>query len=72
MSGGQSTWSNNQLVLTLETLYRFLINKECENLFPPTTVHKLSSDVSDHCPIILDMIEGREEIQGIHIQKEMV
>jgi hypothetical protein len=32
-----------------------------ELLFPLTTVHKLSREISDHNPIILDTMEGREK-----------
>jgi hypothetical protein len=60
MSGGQFTWSNNQAVPTLEKLDRFLASKEWELLFPLTTVHKLSREISNHSPIILDTMEGRE------------
>jgi hypothetical protein len=61
MSGGQFTWSNNQSVPTLEKLDRFLVSREWELLFPLTTVHKLSREISDHNPIILDTMEGREK-----------
>jgi hypothetical protein len=61
MSGGQFTWSNNQTVPTLEKLDRFLVSWEWELLFPLTTVHKLSREISDHNPIILDTMEGREK-----------
>jgi hypothetical protein len=33
---------------------------DLENIFPLTTVHKMSRDISDHNPIILDTIENRE------------
>jgi endonuclease/exonuclease/phosphatase family metal-dependent hydrolase len=61
MSGGQFTWSNNQTVPTLEKLDRFLVSREWELLFPLTTVHKLFREISDHNPIILDTMEGREK-----------
>jgi exonuclease III len=61
MSGGQYTWTNNQAVPTLEKLDRFLISREWELLFPLTTVHKLIREISDHNPIILDTMEGREK-----------
>jgi hypothetical protein len=61
MFGGQFTWSNNQVVPTLEKLDRFLVNREWELLFPLTIVHKLSREISDHNPIILDTMEGREK-----------
>jgi hypothetical protein len=61
MSRGQFTWSNNQTVPTLEKLDRFLVSREWELLFPLTTVHKLSREISDHNPIILDTMEGSEK-----------
>ena len=61
MDGGQFTWSNNQKNPTLEKLDRFLMSKSWEMIFPLTTVHKLSRDVSDHCPIILDTMKGRTQ-----------
>jgi hypothetical protein len=60
MSGGQFTWSNNQAVPTLEKLDRFIVSREWELLFPLTTVHKLTREVSDHSPIIIDTMEGKE------------
>jgi hypothetical protein len=60
MFGGQFTWSNNQAVPTLEKLDRFIVNREWELLFPLTTVHKLTREVSDHSPIIIDTMEGNE------------
>ena len=60
MSGGQFTWSNNQKNPTLEKLDRILVCKEWEKLFPLTIVHKLSREVSDHSPLILDTMEGQE------------
>jgi exonuclease III len=61
MSGGQFTWSNNQANPTLEKLDMFLMNNDWENMFPLVTVHKISRDVSDHNPIILDTLENREQ-----------
>jgi hypothetical protein len=60
MSGGQFTWSNNQVVPTLEKLDRFIVSREWELLFPLTIVHKLTREVSDHRPIIIDTMEGKE------------
>ena len=36
------------------------MNKDWEDLFPLVTVHKLTRDVSDHNPIILDTMENKE------------
>ena len=58
MTGGAYTWSNNQANPTLEKLDHFLMSRDWELLFPMVTVHKLSRDVSDHCPIILDTLEN--------------
>jgi exonuclease III len=60
ISGGQFTWSNNQAVPTLEKLDRFIVSREWELLFPLTTVHKLTREVSDHSPIFIDTMEGKE------------
>jgi hypothetical protein len=60
MSGGQYTWSNNQINPTLEKLDRFLMTSDWEDLFPLTTVHKVSREASDHNPVIVDTMEGRE------------
>jgi exonuclease III len=62
MSGGQFTWSNNQAIPTLEKLDRFLMTTDWEKMFPLVTVHKISREVSDHNPIILDTLEDREQI----------
>jgi hypothetical protein len=50
----------NQFLLW-KKLDRFLVSREWELLFPLTTVHKLSREISDHNPIILDTMEGREK-----------
>jgi chemotaxis regulatin CheY-phosphate phosphatase CheZ len=60
MSGGQYTWSNNQINPTLEKLDRFLMSSDWEDLFLLTTVHKVARDVSNHNPIILDTMESRD------------
>jgi hypothetical protein len=49
-------------VPTLEKRDRFLVSREWELRFPLTTVHKLIREVSDHNPIILDTMEGREKL----------
>ena len=60
MTGGSFIWSNNQVDPTLEKLDRFLMSREWELSFPLVTVHKISRDISDHCPIVLDTMEGKE------------
>jgi exonuclease III len=65
MSGGQYTWSNNQINPTLEKLDRFLMSSDWEDLFPLTTIHKIAREVSDHNPIILDTMENREMKKGL-------
>jgi exonuclease III len=65
MSGGQYTWSNNQINPTLEKLDRFLMSSDWEDLFLLTTVHKVARDVSNHNPIILDTMENREMKKGL-------
>jgi hypothetical protein len=42
---------------TLEKLVRFLMSCSWEDLFTLTTVHKLSREISDHNPLILDTME---------------
>jgi hypothetical protein len=51
----------HRCIRSLEKLDRFLVSREWELLFPLTTVHKLSREISDHNPIILDTMEGREK-----------
>jgi hypothetical protein len=69
MSGGQFTWSNNQAKPTLGKLDRFLMTNDGEKMFPLVTVHKtlvtvhkMSTEVSGHNPIILDTLENRDQI----------
>jgi hypothetical protein len=59
LSGGQYTWTNNQIDPTLEKLDRFLMSSDWVELFPLATVHKLSRDVSDHNHLILDTMENK-------------
>ena len=73
MSGGQFTWSNNQAVPTLEKLDRFLMTREWELLFPLTTVHKLTREVSDHNPIVLDTMEASEpKVRSFRFEKKWI
>jgi hypothetical protein len=61
MSRGKFTWTNNEVNPTLEKLDRFLMTTVWENIFSLTTVHKISREISDHNPIILDTMENREQ-----------
>jgi hypothetical protein len=46
-----------RLILPWKKLDRSLMNVDWEVMFPLTTVHNLSRDVSEHNPIILDKME---------------
>jgi hypothetical protein len=37
------------------------MNNDWESMFPLVTIHKISREISDHNPIILDTLENREQ-----------
>jgi hypothetical protein len=53
ISGGQFTWSNNQVTPTLEKLDRILMSRGWGSLFPTVQVYKIPRECSDHNPLIL-------------------
>jgi hypothetical protein len=59
LSGGQYTWKNNQADPTLEKLDKFLMSSDWEDWFPLTTVHKLTREMFDYNPPILDTMENK-------------
>lgn len=60
LTGRRYTWSNGQDVPTLERLDRALATAEWHGIYPYHCLMALSSDCSDHCPIlqILDTSPG--------------
>ena len=54
MNGGIYTWSNNQQMPTLEKLDRILMSSSWERQFSLTFVRKLTREISDHSPLILN------------------
>ena len=54
MSGRKYTWANSLPNPTYEKLDRILMATEWEQKFPLSTVIALSSDISDHTPLLLN------------------
>ena len=53
LAGGRFTWSNNQASPTLVKLDRTLVSQSWEDVFPRVMVYKLTREISDHNPLIL-------------------
>jgi hypothetical protein len=53
LHGRRYTWSSERANPTLVKLDRFLASTDWEELFPYCHLRALSSDISDHCPIIM-------------------
>lgn len=54
LSGRRFTWSNRQEQPTMERLDRLLVSAEWMLIFTNHRLRPLSSDCSDHCPLLLD------------------
>ena len=53
LHGRRYTWSNEQENATMVKLDRVLFNEEWDALFPSCLLQALSSEMSDHCPLLL-------------------
>ena len=53
LHGRRYTWSNEQQVSTMVKLDRVLFNQEWDINFPSCMLQAISSEISDHCPILL-------------------
>jgi exonuclease III len=53
LHGRLYTWSNERSNPTLVKLDRLLASLDWEELFPYCFLEALSSDISDHCPILM-------------------
>lgn len=71
MTGGKFTWSNNQSNPTLVKLDRFLMSKQWEDIFPRVVVSKLPREVSDHNPLILQVINNQTHIKHLGFRFEL-
>jgi hypothetical protein len=58
LHGRRYTWSNEQQVATMVKLDRVLFNEEWDEAFPSCLLQALSSEMSDHCPILLSCDAG--------------
>jgi hypothetical protein len=53
LQGWKYTWSNEQVVPILARLDRVLYNPLWEDLYPISDLTALSTNISDHCPLLL-------------------
>lgn len=58
LHGRRYTWSNEQQAATMVKLDRVLFDQEWESAFPDCMLQALSSEMSDHCPILLSTDAG--------------
>ena len=58
LAGRKFTWCNGQERTIMAKLDRVLFNNEWEGLFPISDLLPLSSNVSDHCPMLLSCSSG--------------
>lgn len=53
LQGRRYTWSNDQARATMVKLDRILFNDSWDAAFPGSLLQALSSEISDHCPLLL-------------------
>lgn len=59
--GRRYTWSNERESPTLVKLDRVLCTADWEDIFPDCMLQSHATEMSDHCPLILGLIDG---VQG--------
>lgn len=59
LAGRCFTWCNGQEQTVMAPLDRLLFNNEWEDLFPISDLTPLSSNISDHCPLLLSVSRKR-------------
>lgn len=55
LNGWRYTWTNERKNATLEKLDRVFVTTSWEELFPSCFLSALSTTISDHCPLLLDL-----------------
>jgi hypothetical protein len=68
LHGRLFTWSNERSNPTLVKLDRFLASSDWEDLFPFCHLKALSSDISDHCPILMLSNVGIKSKSRFHFE----
>lgn len=66
---GRYTWSNEREAPTLEKLDRFLVSIDWEDLFPGAFLQALSSEFSDHAPLLLSTNADFHTKKRFHFEK---
>ncbi|WVZ78922.1 LOW QUALITY PROTEIN: hypothetical protein U9M48_026563 [Paspalum notatum var. saurae] len=66
--GRRYTWSNEQEAPTLVKLDRVLCTSDWEDIFPDCILQSQASQISDHCPLLLGLKEGRRGKMRFHFE----
>jgi hypothetical protein len=68
LHGRRYTWSNEQNKATMVKLDRVLFNQECDAMFPDCILQALSSETSDHCPLLLNTDASFKPSRHFHFE----
>jgi endonuclease/exonuclease/phosphatase family metal-dependent hydrolase len=68
LHGRTFTWSNERELPTLVRLDRALVSLDWEELFPNSFLQALSSDASDHSPLLLQTCSGFPRKPWFHFE----
>ena len=66
--GRRYTWSNEREAPTLVKLDRVLCTAAWEGLFPDCILQSQATEISDHCPLVLGLTEGRRGKRRFHFE----
>jgi exonuclease III len=72
MHGRRYTWSNEQQPATMVRLDRVLFNQEWDAEFPGCLLQALSSEMSDHCPMLLSTDAGFKPVRRFRFENMWV
>ncbi|KAM0889850.1 hypothetical protein ACQ4PT_027467 [Festuca glaucescens] len=72
LQGRRYTWSNEQQAATMVKLDRVLFNQEWDEAFPNCLLQAISSEMSDHCPILLSSDAGFRPVRRFRFENAWV
>lgn len=72
LQGRRYTWSNEQRQATMVRLDRVLFNEEWDAQFPGCLLQALSSEMSDHCPLLLSCDAGFQHHRRFRFENHWV
>ena len=72
LHGRRYTWSNEQRAATMVKLDRVLFDQEWDEAFPNCMLQAISSEFSDHCPILLSSDAGFKPVRRFRFENAWV